>query len=132
MDRFEPFLKAMKLLTEAQQLLERGPASYYTEEFAGAYEYLMTNFAPFKVGDKVMLIKVPKPFPTGWEHCAHFIVMGARAVVRSVHCDREGFAIDVHFNAESWIDRDGKVTLMELDRKHNFCFRATSFVKDED
>lgn len=128
---FEPFIKAMKLINEAQHLLAQGPASYYTEQFAGAYEYLMETFAPFKRGDKAILIRCPDPFPTGWEHCKHFIKPGAWATIHDVSCDKKGFLVSVYFDDESWINRDKQIIPIFGTDKHVFNFRATSLVKVE-
>lgn len=127
MSKFDPFMQAMVKLTEAQQLLSQGPASYYVEQFIGAYEYLMANFAPFKVGDKVVLVKAPNPMPSGWAHCEHFIKVGATAEVRNVECSAKGFSVEVHFDDESWINNAKAV--IPVDDKHVFTFSDKAFLK---
>lgn len=128
-EQYAPFLAAMKKLAEAQELLSRGPASFYVEQMVGAYDYLMERFAPFKVGDRVMLLKTPSPMPSGWEHCRHFLVPGAYATVHQLSCDGNGFRVEVEFLDESWINSAGEVIPMEPDRRHTFSFSDTSFVK---
>jgi hypothetical protein len=86
MSKFENFTLAMEKIAAAQELLQRGPASYYVNEITGAYDYLMDRFAPFKVGDKVMLKERPEPMPSGWSHCAHFLIRGALATVKGIEC----------------------------------------------
>jgi hypothetical protein len=128
-EQYAPFLAAMKKLAEAQELLSRGPASFYVEQMVGAYDYLMDRFAPFKVGDKVVMVKELQTIPSGWSHCQHFLVPGARAVVEQIACDGKGFRVDVSFLDESWINRDGEKIPMEPDRFHTFSFNETYFVK---
>jgi hypothetical protein len=95
----------------------------------GAYDYLMERYAPFKAGDRVMLVKSPSPMPSGWEHCRHFLVPGAYAIVHQISCDAKGFRVEVEFLDESWIDRDNKIIPIEPDRRHTFSFSDVSFVK---
>ena len=136
-NRFENFTKAMEKITEAQHLLERGPASFYVSEITGAYDYLMNRFAPFKEGDRVMLKEQPMPMPSGWSGSAHFLKRGALATVQSCDCTPKGFVIAVVFDEESWIkenwDKNGtkskEVVLMEPDRKHQYSFGETALVK---
>lgn len=134
MSKFENFTLAMEKITEAQRLLERGPASYYVNEITGAYEYLMDHFAPFKVGDQVMLKERPDPMPSGWSGAAHFLNRGALAIVKNIECGPKGFRVDVIFDDESWIKEDWATKTKEVipteeDRKHMFGFRDTAFVK---
>ena len=130
MSKFSPFLEAREHITKAQSLLSQGPAKYYTEQFIGAYEYLMKTFAPFKTGDAVILIKVLDPMPSGWTQCAHFIKLGATATIKNVECDKDGFIVDVEFDEESWVNSTTKeIILLEPDRRHTFGFRSNYFVK---
>ncbi len=134
--KFTNFTKAMEKIEEAQRLLQQGPASYYVTEITGAYEYLMGRFAPFKIGDKVMLKNPPDPMPYGWTSVAHFLIRGALAVVKEVECGPNGFSIGVEFEDESWIKKDyatktEEVILFDSDRKHLYYFKDTAFVKVE-
>lgn len=128
-EKYAPFLAAMKKLAEAQELLSRGPASFYVEQMVGAYDYLMERYAPFKAGDKVIMVKELQTIPSGWSHCQHFLVPGARGVVDQISCDAKGFRVEVIFENESWINKDGEKILMEPDRRHTFSFNETYFVK---
>lgn len=135
MSKFENFTAAMEKITEAQRLLERGPASYYVNEITGAYEYLMDRFAPFKVGDRVMLKEAPDlDFNSGWWSSKHFLIRGALATVKTIECGPKGFTVQVIFDDESWIKEDfatktKEVVLMEKDRKHLYGFSDTAFAK---
>lgn len=134
MSKFENFTKAMEKITEAQRLLERGPSSYYVNEITGAYKYLMDRFAPFKVGDRVMLKEQPMPMPSGWSGSAHFLKRGALATVREIECGSKGFTVQVIFDDESWIKenwatKEKEVIPMEEDGKHLYGFSDTAFAK---
>jgi hypothetical protein len=134
MSKFENFTKAMEKIAAAQELLSRGPASYYVTEMTGAYEYLMDKFAPFKDGDKVMLKERPDPMPSGWSGSAHFLVRGALATVKEIECGPKGFRVDVIFDDESWIREDWaaktkEVVPTEPESRHMFGFSDSAFVK---
>lgn len=121
--------KAADKLKEAMDLFGRGPLDYYLQELVAAHDLLMTRFAPFKVGDRVILTKTPnyKSAP-GWLNCAHFLVPGAAGVVVDAECGQSGFRFDVLFDDESWIDNighqraKGTAVPIEHERRHRFGF----------
>ena len=125
---------ATKKLQEAIGMFGRGPLDYYLNELVAAHDMLMQRFAPFKVGDRVRLLKAPDMTPIsveqphGWWHCRHFLVPGATGVIVSADAGTRGFRFGVEFDAESWIDEvgfqrpKGTVVHMEDDRKHVFGF----------
>jgi len=127
---YAPFIAAMKKFAEAQELMSRGPGDFYVKQMVGAYIYLMENFAPFKAGDKVVLVKLLSPFPSGWAHCKHFIKIGAKCEVRHIICDENGFIVEVMFDDESWVDSAGGINPVEEFNKHTFTFRSDSFCED--
>ncbi len=134
MNKFENFTKAMEKITEAQNLLQRGPCSYYVNEITGAYEYLMERFCPFKVGDRVMLKHSPYPMPYGWVGSAHFLVSGSIATIHSTECGPTGFVFGVEFDDESWIKRDWTTKIEEFvpvepSRKHRFSLNENILAK---
>lgn len=126
--------KAAEKLSEAMGMLGRGPLDYYLLELVAAHDMLMSRFAPFRVGDRVRLLKAPdmKPIsdvqPHGWWRCRHFLVPGATGVVKTATCGTGGFSFGVEFDAESWIDEvgfqrpKGTIVQMEADSKHVFKF----------
>jgi len=134
MNKFETFKLAMEKITEAQMLLQQGPTAYYVSEITGAYDYMMDKFAPFKVGDRVMLKERPDPMPEGWQSSAHFLVRGALATVKEIDCGSKGFTVHVEFDDESWIKVDQvtgtkEIVMIEPDRKHHYCFSDRPLMK---
>jgi len=122
--------KAAHKLKEAMDLFGRGPLDYYLSELVAAHDLLISRFAPFKVGDRVRLTKVPDfEKAPGWAPSKHFLVVGAHATVVNVECGSGGFRFDVLFDDESWIDTVGyqqpKGTVVPIcsDNKHSFGFR---------
>lgn len=100
--------QAASLIREAQDLLGRGPLDYYLTELIGAHEYMLKRFAPFTVGDRVVLVKTPDfQNSPGWRGREHFMVPGALCIVRKVECAATGFNIFVEFEDEAWIDNIG-------------------------
>jgi hypothetical protein len=121
--------KAAAKLKEAMDLFGRGPLDYYLQELVAAHDLLMVRFAPFQVGDRVVLMKAPDyESSPGWRPSAHFLVPGAAGVVVDAGCGQGGFRFDVMFDDESWIDNTGhqrargSVVPMEPERKHRFGF----------
>lgn len=89
-------------LREAMELLSRGPLEYYLTELIAAHDLLMTRFAPFKTGDRVMLTKAPiMSADHGWKPCAHFLVRGSTGTVVNADCGSKGFQFGVVFDDES-------------------------------
>jgi hypothetical protein len=126
--------EAAKKLQDAMNMLSRGPSGFYLEELVAAHDLLMGRFAPFKVGDRVRLLKAPDLKPVsacqqhGWWHCRHFLVPGAAGVVREAECGSKGFRFGVVFDSESWIDDvghmrpKGSIVPIESDDRHIFTF----------
>ena len=104
----ENIRRAAELMEQAHTLLARGPLAYYLTEMAAAHDLLMSRFSPLKVGDRVTLAKVPDyETAPGWQHCAHFLVVGATGVVKAAECGSRGFRFGVEFDDDSWIDNTG-------------------------
>jgi hypothetical protein len=101
--------------------LRSGPLDYYTNKLIGAYSLLLSRrFAPFVVGDTVILTKAPdidRP-DHGWLASKHFLIEGAVGKIITVEADAGGFGAYVQFENDSWVDnRSGVVTLRpEKDR----------------
>ena len=90
---------AAKLMSQASNLLAQGPLEYYLTEMAGAHEYLMERFCPFKVGDKVMLTKTPDT-DNGWRGFKDILVRGAIGTVMTTECGKSGFSFSITFDDE--------------------------------
>jgi hypothetical protein len=122
--------QAAEHLGKAMSLLQRGPIDYYLTELVGAAEYCKEHYSPFKVDDRVILCKAPVlEEGHGWYPSRHFLVKGAKGVVKEVDLGSKGFSFSVVFEDESYLDRDGKIHPTPEDRRHHFGFRETSLVK---
>jgi hypothetical protein len=99
-------------IKDGMKLLDGGPLEYYMSKLTGCYDLLIDRFAPFKVGDTVELIQTPVISETeawGWMAGKHFLVEGARGVVREVDVDGQGFRALVAFDDDSWIEHNTKI-----------------------
>lgn len=112
--------------------LGSGPLSYRLKQLYTAYILLITQYAPFKVGDTVLLSKTPYIDPdSGWYHCRHFLVSGSKATIKKIEVNvlKNDLSYDLEFENESFIDRNGDIIPIDLERRHTFCFGGTYFVK---
>ena len=108
MASLETVKEAAKLLTKATQLLSNGPLEYYLTELAGANEYLMNRFCPFKPGDRAMLTKAPALSKnSGWKPWEYLMKPGAYVIVHSVECRSTGICVNVKFVEDP--DEDGGI-----------------------
>jgi len=110
MDTAEKVFKAIELWEQGQQqfdeaskLLSGGPASFYYEKMHGYIDALFNKYAPFKVGDRVKIVKKIK-CEGGWSHCKHFLIKGAKGTVREVDYYDGSFNAHVMFDNETWVD----------------------------
>lgn len=93
-------------IKKATAILGHGPTSYYIEKVEGYVNALFEVYAPFKVGDRVMIIDDIHIGP-GWESCRHFLVVGQKGYVQDVDYVKYRFTADVVFDNETWIDSNG-------------------------
>jgi len=105
---------------QAARTLSGGPASYYFQKIEEYVAALFDKYAPFKTGDRVMLIGTPDT-NNNWRTCAHFLVPGSAGLVHGVDYSKGRFVAEVEFDNESWIDTDGNPQPVTQDRKHVFC-----------
>ena len=106
----EPVREGARLIKEGMAKLVNGPLDYYLEELSACYELLITRFSPHKLGDIVALKCTPRidgSHAGGWMRGKHFLVQGARARVAKVTASGNGFTYGLHFEGETWKDRDG-------------------------
>ena len=124
---------AIDLLQKGINKLSNGPLSYYVENMVAAYDILMTRYAPFKVGDCVLLTKTPVinlSTASGWMGSKHFLVKGAAGTVATADCGTRGFKFDVIFDDESWYNHVDKIYVkMAEDKRHRYCFGEDDLVK---
>lgn len=128
-----------RLIEDGMRKLNSGPLSYYLKNLVGCYELLLSRFAPFHVGDRVILTRTPDIGPeSGWHSSKHFLVKGAHGTVMSVECDGTDFSASVMFDDESWLPNQDfahcgakkgvPVPTAEKDR-HTYHFRESWLVK---
>jgi hypothetical protein len=106
----EPVREGARLIKEGMSMLANGPLDYYLEELSACYELLITRFSPHKLGDTVTLKRTPRideSHAWGWMGGKHFLIKGARATVAKVTASGDGFTYGLHFENETWKDREG-------------------------
>lgn len=113
---------AYKEFQKAEDILSGGPSSYYFQRIEEYVEGLF-SFCPFRIGDKVVLVKKPQiDEKSGWWGCRHFLVEGAIGTVREVDYYPWHFTACVEFDNESWIDSWNKKEIHPVENKHVFHF----------
>lgn len=115
------------------RILAGGPMDYYFRKLTESYDLLLSaRFAPFQIGDTVILTKAPKIDRSdhGWQPSKHFLIKGAVGKVTHVEADAKGFGAYVQFDDESWIDSmTGKITPIEPTKRGNFWFHEDYLVR---
>ncbi len=99
-----------------------------------AFKKFLETKGLFKVGDRVELAKTPVINSTeawGWMSSRHFLVEGAKGVVREVSYYRSRFVYSVEFDDEvSWIDdKDVIHPYTDNSRKHVYSFAESNLRK---
>ena len=96
---------------------------YELECLIEAHRLLLTEYVPFKVGDRVELSQTPEiPSDSGWACSKHFLVEGAAGEVKSSEVTSTGnIWYNVEFDDESWVDRNGVV--LPVSTKHTYHFK---------
>lgn len=84
--------KVASHLSEAQQLLSKGPLDYYFAKLVEHSEALMT-MAPFQVGDKVKIAK-EVPCSGGWVYVARSLEVGATGEITAIDYKDGSFVFD--------------------------------------
>ena len=115
---FSLWKEGREKFNEAAKITSGGPESYYFEKIEAYIDALFDRFAPFKVNDRVNLIKVPDT-DNGWRGCAHFLIKGAKGTVHEVDYRKGKFIASVEFDDETWIDH--KRNVQPVSKKHLFC-----------
>ena len=125
----ETIKKANDMLEKVLEVGSNGPLDFYLNKINEYINVLFDRFAPFKVGDRVELIKTPiinEKESWGWLSSKHFLVKGALATVKDVDYEDGKFIVDVIFDEESWIDDKGKKRKIENKDKHTYCISEKS------
>ena len=120
----QDFKEGLKKIAEGYQQMNGGPASYTLDVLLAAYDALINDYAPFKVGQRIELKKaVDFDKCPGWSGREHWMTPGARGIVRDVSCDSHGvLSFGIHFDNETWID--GKGEKHKVDSKGHYMFTA--------
>lgn len=122
---YDAVRKSVALMHEAQIALAGGPADFYLRGLLGAHDYMMRCFSPFRVGDRVTLLKPLDPDKIGdWKRDLHFLKPGSPARIVEAWADEDGFQYYVEFDNESWIDREG--IPQPVSRKSSYRFGPSS------
>ncbi|MBL4651288.1 MAG: hypothetical protein JKY53_00275 [Flavobacteriales bacterium] len=101
---FECYEEGFQKFDEANKLLSKGPRSYHLEKMRGYVSALFDKYAPFKVGDTVVLTEDPKIGPnSGWRSSEHFLKKGCRGVVSGVDYYDDNFRADVCMDNQTFI-----------------------------
>lgn len=127
----ETVKKGFDLMEQGMRILGGGPMDYYVRRLTECYDLLLEKYAPFKVGDRVMLKKTPAINPHdswGWMSSKHFLVKGAVGTVQYVEASKRGFSAGIVFDDESWVDDKGVVHPIEEKNRHTFAFSEDSLV----
>jgi hypothetical protein len=99
----------------------------------GAYDLLLSpRFAPFQVGDTVILTKdakIDRP-DHGWQCSKHFLIKGAVGKMISVEVDQSGFSGYVQFENDSWINPTTQKEVLRAPKdRGNFTFHEDYLVR---
>lgn len=110
---------------------ELGGGKWGIRQVIDSYLSLFDRFCPFKIGDKVELVRDAKIQPgDGWYHSRHFLVKGAIGTIMARGYYQNGFAFQVSFDNETWIDSAGEQHSVE--DHHWFLFSESALKKADD
>ena len=116
--------KVNKSFKDQQDVLARFPASFFYEKMMGYAKALFQKYAPFRVGDRVMLTETPEITAEkswGWLGAKHFLVRGALGTVVSVDYSDNQFIAGTNWDDDSWVDPYTK-EVKNLDQKSIYVF----------
>ena len=136
------YLKNLEIMTATVEMFVQtfnGSEARYSMEKANEYAKALFNYAKFEVGQTVMLgNQWDNSIATqsgGWQHHAHYLITGARCVIKGVDYREKagGFIYDVMFEDESWVPTHGKEKGIPqpVSDKHLFCIAERYLVEDE-
>jgi hypothetical protein len=120
-------------IKEGIDLMSKGPMSYYLDQLLAARQALLTKYAPFKVDDRVVLTVAPKitdESAPGWLGCKHFLVEGARGIVKGSDVRTDGtLRFNVMFDDESYIRQHDSV-IVPIEDKHLYCLKEEDLMHE--
>jgi hypothetical protein len=131
-DTHEVVSEAMKLYQEAfgkiqnaQDVLARGPQSYYFERILEYVEVLFNRYAPFKAGDRIVICKAPN-CNNGWKAHEQDLQKGAKGEVEGIDFYKGKWRVDIVLDKETWMDNGVR---RACKTKHTFCLNEDEVVK---
>ena len=129
-DALELYLEGQEQFRKAENILKRGPHSFYERKMIAYIETLFDRFAPFKEGDRVKIVKAPK-CDGGWSCYKDLMVKGAKGVVTDVDLDSETkvFTAYVKWDNESYTDMNGKKRKIPEKDRHVFLMNENQIKK---
>jgi hypothetical protein len=115
---------AAEHIVEASKLLGSCEIDYTLKCLCHAYELLTQTYCKYPPNSKVKLTKAPlinSSNASGWVGCQHFLIKGAKAVVKSVDVRSDGIInYSLVFDDESFIDAKGDI--IPIKDHHTFSF----------
>jgi hypothetical protein len=97
---------------------------YRLENYIACYDYMMENYCPFKIGDRVELTTTPEITAEkswGWMGSKHFLIKGAKGTVKEREFFKDHFGFGIIFDDESFVDSFTKQIHM-IENKHFYNF----------
>lgn len=117
--------EALKNISKAIHRINSSEFEWNLDILIAAHEMLIERSAPFKVGQRVQLVKdVDCSDAPGWKCSEHFLKKGAMATVDSVEVRKEKrFAYYLIFDNETWLSDQGP---KPVSQRHAYCFGESS------
>lgn len=122
MSNVEEYAKSMLEINDSILDLSKkisGEFNWKANQVIESYLSMFDRFCPFIVGDRVKLSRdiVPEN-GSGWYHCRHFLIKGAKATVKERGYSKDKFNFYVEFDNETRIDDSG--VEQPISKKHLF------------
>lgn len=119
------FVERMKTavghINDARDLLAKGPLDYYLRKLVEHSEALLTEFCPFKVGARAVIV-ADVPCSGGWAGCEKHLCTGNIGEVVDVDYYDGAFRISFVPDRQWWRNSDGKYH--EVSNPYRYCLNA--------
>lgn len=129
----ESVMQASKLIVQAGKLLTDGGGDYNLEKLGEYARALFDRFAPFKVGDRVLLTSTPRitiEKNRGWMGAKHWLVAGIVGTVTDVDYRNGAFYALVLWDDQTWKNSDtGEVHPLTREDWANFTHSERSLAR---
>jgi hypothetical protein len=128
-DSMEKLKAGVEHIRQAQKCFTSGPLDYWLKDLMECHDLLMRKYAPFKVGDIVVLTETPDiEEGSGWWCYRHFLVKGEKATVKEVSVDGTGFYAHIMFDNQT-DSMNGKTYHITGDNRKVFRFHEDGVVR---